>query len=437
MRQKWLIAGILIVALLCLCSGIIFVTVTALAPFREAGINWVFFQRNNVSAESDEVQRLTVNGAANLSVDNIAGDISVIAGEGSEIVITAHKTTWGTTEADAQANLDALKVNITQDGDMVNVKVEQPETIVIAGSGRSSSVDFTITVPHETAVTLSTDSGVVTLSGTKGNADVSSQYGDITVNNLEAGLTVDTSSGNLDVHNVVAGNAPLTLHSDYGDITLMNASGGEIKVDASSGALSLNDIQARAGLNLSSGYGQIDLRTGNAASTNISAGSGSINLTDLSVTETLIAHSDYGDVSLSGVAAASYDLSSNSGVIKVDGASGFLKAVSSYGNLEVTNANLVNLDLSTESGTVTFSGSLGEGPHTIHSSYGGIELTIPQTSSLTIDLKTDYGRVRSDLPVTISGDLTEEHWIGTINGGGASLTVSTNSGDIILKSITP
>jgi hypothetical protein len=35
--------------------------------------------------------------------------------------------------------------------------------------------------------------------------------------------------------------------------------------------------------------------------------------------------------------------------------------------------------------------------------------------------------------LTISGEIDEKHWTGTINGGGAQLKVTTQNGNIIIQ----
>ncbi|HMD82949.1 MAG TPA: hypothetical protein VKE92_16640, partial [Anaerolineales bacterium] len=74
------------------------------------------------------------------------------------------------------------------------------------------------------------------------------------------------------------------------------------------------------------------------------------------------------------------------------------------------------------------------GPHTVISEFGQIELTLPTDSKLDVDLKTDFGGISSDLPITMvingSSNSNEEQMVGSINGGGAQLTVQTNSGSV-------
>jgi hypothetical protein len=99
----------------------------------------------------------------------------------------------------------------------------------------------------------------------------------------------------------------------------------------------------------------------------------------------------------------------------------------------------VTLDVKTNSGTIEFSGSLGDGPHNVKSDFGGIEFSLPSDSKLDVDLNTDFGKISSDIPITVT--LTENDGsdksqiVGSINGGGAQLTVQTNSGGINIKAI--
>jgi len=162
-------------------------------------------------------------------------------------------------------------------------------------------------------------------------------------------------------------------------------------------------------------------------------------LTKLKVSKLIKVDDDFGDIELTQATATSYDLHTNSGTITVDGAKGILKAYTDFGNIEVTNAQSVTLDLDTNSGSIEFEGSLGAGPHLVNSDFGNITLALPADSKLNVDLKTDFGNIKSDLPVTVtltdgsSGD--KEQIVGAINGGGAQLTVKANSGSININAM--
>jgi DUF4097 and DUF4098 domain-containing protein YvlB len=370
-------------------------------------------------------------------VDSSVGKVTVTAGDGDEIVIAMHKTAWAATQEAAQEALDNLKVSITQDGDAVRVEYKQPNRVFIASQGIADTVDFTITVPRDVVMTVHTGSGDVALEGTRGDASLEADYGDIAISNLKGGLNAETSSGKVGAEDIQAGKMDIVLHSDYGKVTLDESAARKVKLSSSSGDLTLNDVNAAGEVSLDSNYGEILFEDGSAGSLTIEASSGRITLTDLEVSGSLTAHSNYGDVELMRVMAESYDLDTSSGAVTVERVSGSLKAHSGYGNVKVTRGEEVTLDLSSDSGSVEYSGSLGEGPHTMKSNYGNLQIELPRDVALDIELKTDYGKVKSALPVTLSGYLEETHWVGTINGGGASFAAVTKSGDVRLEILNP
>jgi DUF4097 and DUF4098 domain-containing protein YvlB len=196
----------------------------------------------------------------------------------------------------------------------------------------------------------------------------------------------------------VTSTGPLDVHTDFGGITFSDGSGKTLSADTNSGEITLQSI-------------------------------------DLKGTATV--KSDFGSITLTDVAASSYDVQSNSGGISVDGAGGEVKLHTDFGDLSLANAKLAQLDLTTNSGTITFAGSLGKGPHKVETDFGTVAMSLPADSELSVDLTTDMGRIKSDLPITISGDQDNTHWRGSLNGGGAALNVKTNSGDITLETLKP
>jgi DUF4097 and DUF4098 domain-containing protein YvlB len=126
----------------------------------------------------------------------------------------------------------------------------------------------------------------------------------------------------------------------------------------------------------------------------------------------------------------------NSGSITVGGAKGKLKAYTDFGGINIENAQAVTLDVKTSSGAVEFSGSLGPGPHMVQSDFGEIVLTLPADSKLNVDLSTDFGNIKSDLPITVTLNGTSnsdgDQIVGSINGGGDQFTARTKSGSVTI-----
>jgi hypothetical protein len=355
------------------------------------------FRVETVTAQATDEQRFSVNEPATLVVEDDIGEITVTAGDTDEIVVTVQKTAWGANQAEAEAKRDAIQVSVTQQGDTVRAVYRQPQEVVVFGASDNVKVDFTITVPRETVVSVTSSVGRVSLTGTTGDAELQADFGRVTVTNVTGALTARSNSGEVTATGIQAGEGAINLRSDFGSVTLKESVAGEVTLNSNSGKLELTDIAA---------------------------------------TGKVTANTDFGSVTVTNVSGKAYDLHSNSGTITAEGVSGALKAHTDFGGIEITEALTVTLDLRTNSGGIDFSGSLGDGPHAVHTDFGAITLKLPEGTALDVDLRTDFGKIKSAFPVTISGNLGEAestHFTGPINGGGDTLEVSTNSGNIALE----
>ncbi len=411
---KLVIVGGLGVALVLLCAAMLSVFYFSISRVTQEGVRLRLFDGGNIKAEADEEQSFSVSTPAVLDVDNAFGDITVTGGTGSQVVVTAHKTAWGATQADAEAALKDIQVVITQEGGKVTVRVQQPAEVDVMHIGPGQgSVDFTIAVPAQADVTAHTDFGQVRLTGTHGDADLQSNAGEVRAADLVGG--------------------DFKLQSDFGPVTLENSTGHDVWAKSNSGAIALVRVEAEGVVTLDTDFGAVSFEHGRAGSLVATTNSGKVDLLTLTIAGSLQAQSDFGPVSLRDVTAEGYDLKSNNGSLSLDGARGAVTAHTDFGSVEVTNAEDVTLDLQSQNGSITFAGTLGDGPHTVKSDFGAIRLALPASTALNLDLSTDFGKIRSDLPITITGSPDEKHWQGTINGGGARLTAETNNGDITLE----
>ena len=416
MSRKWFIVVPLVAVELLLCAGILAVFWGGYQWVSERGLRVEAFGADTVSAESDETQTLPVSGPATLTLDNTAGSVTVTAGTGSEIVLSAHKTVWGATEAEAQAALADLKITVTQTGNAVTIKVVQPAEVTLVGQTRGGSVDFTLSVPADTALDLSTGFGEVTASG------------------VTSGARLHSSSGTIEATDVAG---DLVLTTDFGDVTLERAAAGTVEAGSSSGQVTLRQVEATGAVALHSDFGDVSFGDGSAASVAAKTSSGAVTLRDLSVAGAVEAHSDFGDLSVTQVDAADgYDLGTSSGAVTLTGATGTVKADTGFGDILITEAETVTLDAHSSSGSLTFAGSLGARPHSLRTDFGDILLRLPADATASFDFSTDFGSLNSALPVTLTGELDESSWQGTLGGGGPQLTVHTSSGSIRVEKLS-
>lgn len=418
MKYRWLIAGFLILALILICAAGGFAIWQGSRVLSNSGIDLWTWSASTVSLTDSEEQRLTVSGELDLVVDNLEGNISVEAADGNEVLIRADKTAWGGSEAAAQKAMDGLKVIVEQTGNSVKItsKLEAaPPDVMYIGS-INGSVDYTISVPRNTSVNLISKSGKLSLVGTSGNASLGTDFGSIEARGVSANPA----------------NGWVRLSSTFGAISAEDISGRSLQVDTQNGSVSLDDFNIETGVGIESQFGSIDLNAGQAGSLDINSGNGKITLRNLQVEEKLVVKGSFGDVSLFMVDAEGYELETQNGGISLDGGRGAVSARSSFGNIEILNVQDARLDLVSQNGAITFRGTFGEGLQRIESSFGEIKIFLPADSSFDFDLKTEFGSIKSDFEMTISGDLGQQQLIGRVGNGGEKLTVRTSNGSISL-----
>lgn len=155
-----------------------------------------------------------------------------------------------------------------------------------------------------------------------------------------------------------------------------------------------------------------------------------------------------GEVSVDGVAAATNVRATNGAVtvrsvdgpvvvgadngrVTLDRTRGRLEATTNNGAIEADVSQADTLRLRSRNGAVSFAGALGDGPHEIQTSNGGVKVTVPADQKVRLDVQTDNGAINSQL--ALSDARVDRHTLsGTLNGGGPTLTVRTNNGSITL-----
>ncbi len=433
MVMRRTITVVLVLLLLAICAASAFSLFPLYQWIRTSGMRFSGLNIETFSAEATEDKVANVNGPVSLRVENDFGDITVSPGTDGQVSIHSVKKGWGSSQADADAALKEVTVVIEQTGNRVQVSVKRPSQVGgIQIGNHGSSVAFTISAPVQTAAILYSANGDVSLNGVTGKADLSSSFGKLDVSRVTGDVHAKTSNGAVTASDIT-GAAKISLESEFGSISLTNAQAGEISATTNNGAVTLDGFKAAQNLTLNSEFGDIDARQGEAASADVHSSNGAIRLEKLTISGPVTVKSSFGGVTLDAVSAQHYDLKTDNGKISAFGVDGAIKAHSSFGEVEVLDAQQAVLDLSSENGALTFSGTLGKGDQLLKSSMGSIDMTIQPDAALNVDLQTSFGKVKSDFAISISGEVNANHWLGSINGGGDRLTITTQNGNINLK----
>ncbi len=386
--KRPIVITLLVIALALVCLGIgavIFFTANGGFPTNNP------FDVRNIPSQLEESKTLKVDAAKplTLKVADDSGNVTVTGADIKTVQVKIIKIAYDSSQARADQEVKGIKYTIEQTGSTITLTYSLPKSMNF--NNKVNTVDFLVTVPQNTSVEVRANFGDIDVSKVQGKVNLSTDFGKTNLENVQGGISVESKSGSIQVSQVDAGKDDIALSTDFGDVSLEKVNGQSL---------------------------------------NIASKSGGLKLENLNLTADLVASTDFGEITLDKVTAQSYDLDSKSGSITVDGVKGKFKAYTDFGSINVTNATSITLDLLTKSGNIDFAGSLGEGPHSLHSDFGGITLTLPADSAFNVDLSTSFGQISSDIPVTVTGKIDEQHQVGTINGGGADLKVETKNGNV-------
>ena len=156
--------------------------------------------------------RLGRNGR--LELENVSGDVEVTANNGDDVRITATKRVRASNESAGRSALSATQIEVTERSGVVSISAGPTR-------GRFSSVeiDYVISVPSGTDLSLKTISGDLTVTGIAGDAQFNSLSGDIVLKNARPrDVEIDVVSGDVSLEQVDSDHVQVKTVS--GDITL-------------------------------------------------------------------------------------------------------------------------------------------------------------------------------------------------------------------------
>jgi hypothetical protein len=304
------------------------------------------YQRRSRDDQNRETQTERTTKTLHLGTDgrlelgNIAGDIIVTRGNGGDATVEIVKTARGRDVDDAREQLQMVQVEVAERTGRAEVKARYP------GDNRRNNrrnfnvtVEYTVTAPAGTNLTVESISGDVKVTDIKGDLNATTVSGDVHISGGGRVGSASSVSGTVEVNEAQV-DGPLEAKSVSGDVILRRVKARRIEATSVSGDIKLEEIQS----------------------------------------ERVEAHSTSGNLSYSGGLAKNgrYEFNSFSGEIRlwIPGSSGF----------EV-DANSFSGEVRTEDLPITTRGSEGRGGRRkmLHGSYGD--------GSAILDLTTFSGSI--------------------------------------------
>lgn len=434
MKQKKIVAGVLILVMASLC---VLMIISGLAFLRSGYVPFIFSLgiQSNLStavATIEEHESIPVVSPARLIIENPFGNVKMTGYSGDQITIDIVKRAWGMNPEKAREYLEKTRVEISREEKLVTVNVIPAESTV----GIAINVDLIISIPIDTAIKTTLKNGDIGLDHLEAEAILHSDFGDIHVSDLENGeLNATSRNGEVTAVQIKSNGFPIALGSDFGDMQLLESNGSQIDIQSKNGAITLSNVKSSGPVTLASDFGSISFIEGRTGAFEAFSRNGDVKISSTAIGGSLTIQTDFGDINLDKAVARSYDLQNKNGTIRVDTASGPVVINTDFGDIEILNGQLCDLNLETQNGDINYKGSLGAGPHYLTAKFGDISLGLPPDSTINLDAQTAFGDINNEFDITTSGKVQDNHLTGTINNGGAVVNLNTSNGTITLNAI--
>jgi DUF4097 and DUF4098 domain-containing protein YvlB len=207
-------------------------------------------ERNWAEATEPFSRMVPLGPGGTVDLQNIAGDIVVTGGGGSDVRIEAIRRARHPMDAEARRLLEEVRIEVLERGGSVEIRTQHPRL-----RNAAASVDYTVAIPDEANVILRTVSGNVRVTNVSGELRAESLSGNVTASSVRRVRALKSVSGNLEIADGEADELTATTLS--GDVTVRNLRGRALDINTVSGHLRLTGVELDR-VRLESASGDLD-----------------------------------------------------------------------------------------------------------------------------------------------------------------------------------
>jgi len=409
-----------------------------------------------------------------LRVHHSMGSVSVHTQTKREVEIRASIKCSSGRPQDAHTICDGIKISVDESGSGVAVRTEIPE---IHGSfhNLSWSVDLDIVMPDTAPLELRNQFGPVSVTDLHAPADIVNSNGKVSFTGGRGKQRIETSFGDIDLAGndgdvilvdsngrVTAGDVTgdLDLRDNFGEIKVSNvgkrleirSGNGNVTVAGVAGVATISDSfgkvtvrDARSDVSVQNQNGEVetagiagtaDLRTSFGAVRFSRIGKGATihaensQVTGDTVDGTLTAETTFGGIDVRAIKGGARLTGQNAAIHALD-IGGEVFAKTSFAGVTLEDvAQPVTVENQNGSVTVRTKASAKCQPITLNTTFGPIRVSLPQGAGYDVTAKTSFGHISSEAPMTVSGQMGDQSISGKIGGGGCSLRLVDQNGNI-------
>lgn len=202
-------------------------------------------QRQDSREQTERITR-TFRGGTELHLANVAGDITITRGGGSDIALEVIKTARSRDDTDAREVLQLVRVEIVERNNRAEVRTEYPQGDEMRRNNRRNfnvSVTYNVTAPAGVRVRASSISGSITAKDIRGDISAESVSGAVRIINGGRVAVAKSISGNVEVSDSEI-DGRLEASTASGTVTLRKVKASQVKVGSISGDVAIEDVDA-------------------------------------------------------------------------------------------------------------------------------------------------------------------------------------------------
>ena len=218
------------------------------------------YQQGREEQADRQTRTLKLGTEGELALGNIAGDITVTRGGGSEATVEIVKTARARTADEAREMLRLVDVTVSERNGRAEVRTVYPRGDDRDGANRREgngrrgdwrgehrrnsnvSVAYTVTAPAGTRLSVGSVSGSIKVSDIKGDLSISSVSGGVRIANAGRVSGARSVSGPVEIVDTEV-DGGIEAQSVSGNVTLRNIKARRVEAGSVSGGVALQDMQ--------------------------------------------------------------------------------------------------------------------------------------------------------------------------------------------------
>lgn len=190
-----------------------------------------------LTQDPHERKKFYVDGAPNLTVFTVSGDIEVVHDPDIDHVLVELYVRRGYSIWSGRKNIDNYRIVMMQREDQINASVQKKRSDG-AWVGDNISFTFVVHTPKDLTSNLRTMNGSVLLQGVNGKNIVHTNAGNITLRDIEGEVQANSSGGGI---GIAGSSGQFNIRTIVGNVNI-EQSKGEIRARTVSGNILVRDV---------------------------------------------------------------------------------------------------------------------------------------------------------------------------------------------------